>query len=45
MSKFKSRLASRASPRDDGRSLFDARELSWIMLAVSGLMLFAYLTG
>lgn len=44
MSKFKSRLASRTGPVHVGKSLFDARELSWITLAVSGLLLFAYLT-
>jgi hypothetical protein len=25
--------------------LFDARELSWIALAITGLLLFAYMTG
>jgi hypothetical protein len=45
MSKFKSRLASRTTAARGGRSMFDANELSWIMLAVGGLAFFAYLTG
>jgi hypothetical protein len=45
MSKFKKRLASRTKPAHGGWFMFDASELSWIMLAISGLLLFAYLTG
>jgi hypothetical protein len=45
MSKFKSRLASRTGLAHGRRSLFDASELSWIMLAASGLLLFAYLSA
>jgi hypothetical protein len=44
MSKFKKRLASRTKPANGGWFMFDASQLSWIMLAVSGLLLFAYLT-
>ena len=45
MSKFKKRLASRTSPVAAGRPMFGTMELSWILLAASGLVLFAYLTG
>ena len=44
MSKFKKRLASRTKPAHGGWFMFDASQLSWIMLAISGLLLFAYMT-
>jgi hypothetical protein len=45
MSKFKKRLASRTKAVRGGWVVFDANERWWIMLAVSGLLLFAYMTG
>jgi hypothetical protein len=45
MSKFKMPLASRTRSADSGWLMFDASQLSWIMLAVTGLLLFAYMTG
>ena len=45
VSKFKKRLASRTRPARGGWLIFDASQLSWIMLAISGLLLFAYMTG
>jgi hypothetical protein len=45
VSKFKRRLASRTKPTQGGRFLFDANQLSWIALAISVLLLFAYMTG
>lgn len=45
MSKFKKRLASRTKPARGGWLMFDASQLSWIMLAISALLVFAYMTG
>jgi len=44
MSKFKKRLASRTKSAHGGRLMFDASQLSWITLAITGLLLFAYIT-
>jgi hypothetical protein len=45
MSKFKKRLASRTRPAKVSWFAFDASQTSWIMLAISGLVLFAYMTA
>jgi hypothetical protein len=46
MSKLKKRSGSRRARLASGEWLmFDASELSWIALAIGGILLFAYMTG
>jgi hypothetical protein len=45
VSKFKKRLASRTKSARGGLFMFDASQVSWILLAITGLLLFAYMTG
>jgi hypothetical protein len=45
MSKLKKRPGSRPRFAIDDWLMFDASQLSWIALAIGGVLLFAYMTG